>query len=355
MLFKDFDDIKRHLKTAIPLACYFVAGTDDHRRRKVISRLTEFSSDGGDFNIHRFSGSVSADDIADAVFEVTFGGGRRCVIAEDIPFNSLGDREYKKFEELVEQVCLPGGDATLIFTLTQAPAAPKKDSKKRDRITPLKKLIDKHGGGVMQCDAPTKAELCTMMELCARKYHCTLDRSLSFYLIDRCGSDSANLLNEVRKTAEYRGSGEITKNDIDLMTSPTPDARIYDLATRISIGDRTGAFEVLEELRILGEKPPAVLAALSGTFIDMFRAKAARSAGKTKQDIVKSWPRSYARREFVVDKAMVAQQKYSSSALCKCLELLLSAEQSIKGSGANDDVVLDETVAQIFAVMGNRV
>lgn len=349
MIFKDFDEIKRHLKTAIPLACYFVAGTDDHRRRKVVSRLAEFSSENIDFNIHRFSGSVSADDLADAVFEVTFGGGRRCVIAEDIPFNSLGDREYKKLGELVEQVCLPGSDATLIFTLTQSPAAPKKDSKKRDRITPLKKLIDKHGGGVMQCDAPTKTELCSMMELCARKYHCSLDRTLSFYLIDRCGSDSANLLNEVRKTAEYRGSGEITKADIDLMTSPTPDARIYDLATKISAGDRTGAFIVLDELRTLGEKPAAVLAALSGTFIDMFRAKAARSAGKTKQDMLKAWPRAYARRDFVVDKAMAAQQKYSASALCECLELLLSAEQAIKGSGANDEVVLDETVAKIFA------
>lgn len=348
MIFKDIDEIKRHLKTGMPLPCYFVAGTDDYRRRAVVNKLVEISSGKSDFDTHKFSGNISADSLADAVFEVTFGGGRRCVLAEDIPFNILGDREYKKFEELVEQVCSAGGDATLIFTFSAVDTAPKKDVKKRDRFTPLKKLIDKRGGGVMQCDTPTKVELCGMMEAAARKYHCTLDRSLSFYIIERCGMDSANLLNEVRKTSEYRGEGEIRKSDIDLMTSPTPDARIYDLAAKISAGDRSGAFTVLEELRSLGEKPPAVLAALSGTFVDMYRAKTARSCGKTKADIAKDWPRAYARRDFVIDKAMTAQQKYSAAALRACLDILLSAEQAMKSSGGDADVILDETVAKIF-------
>ena len=357
MIFKNIDEIKHHLKTGIPLPCYFVAGSDDHRRRGVVNKLAEISSGKNSFDIHRFSGNISADALADAVFEVTFGGGRRCILAEDIPFNALGDREYKKFEELVEQVCAEN-DATLIFTFAAVDSAPKKDAKsdsktdkkKRERFTPLKKLIDKCGGGIMQCDSPTKVELCGMMEAAARKYHCTLDRSLSFYMIDRCGADSANLLNEVRKTSEYRGEGEITRADIDLMTSPTPDARIYDLAAKISSGDRSSAFAVLEELRSLGEKPPAVLSALSGAFIDMYRAKTARSCGKTKADIAKSWPRAYARRDFVIDKAMTAQQKYSSAALRACLDILLSAEQSMKSTGGDDFVLLDETVAKIFAI-----
>lgn len=347
MIFKDINEIKSHIKTGIPLPCYFVAGTDDYRRRSVVNRLAEIASGKSGFDMHKFSGNISADALADALFEVTFGGGRRCVVAEDIPFNSISDREYKKFEELVEQVCSANG-ATLILTFGSVDTAPKKEAKKRDRFTPLKKLIDKRGGGVMQCDAPAKAELCSIMEATARKYHCTLDRSLALYLIDRCGADSANLLNEVRKTSEYRGSGEITKADIDLMTSPTPDARIYDLAAKISAGDRGGAFAVLEELRTVGEKPSAVLSTLSGAFIDMYRAKTARSCGKTKADIARDWPRAYARRDFVIDKAMASQQRYSAAALRACLDILLSAEQSMKSTGAADDVILDEAVAKIF-------
>ena len=64
--------------------------------------------------------------------------------------------------------------------------------------------------------------------------------------------------------------------------------------------------------------------------------------------MVKDWPRSYARRDFVIDKAMNAQQKYSASALRECLDILLSAEQAMKSTGGDDDVILDETVAKIF-------
>lgn len=350
MLLSSIDDIKNHLKRGIPSPCYFVSGTDDHRRRSVVARLIEISAEKNSFDIHRFSGNVSADTVADAVFEVTFGGGRRCVLVTDLPLNSVGEGEYKKYEQLVEQTCAMGGEAVLIFTFDSVDTAQKKDGKKRDRFSPFKKLIEKSGGCVITCEEPSKTELCSMAEAAARKYHCTLDRSLAYYLIERCGTDSANLLNEVRKTAEYRGGGEITKADIDLMTSPTPDAKIYDLAAKISANNRAAAFEVIDELMSMGEKSASVLSALSGAFVDMYRAKAARASGKTADDILKDWNRAYARRAFAVTKALSAQQKYSPEALRECLDILLSAEQAMKGSNADDRIILEEAAAKIFAV-----
>ena len=66
--------------------------------------------------------------------------------------------------------------------------------------------------------------------------------------------------------------------------------------------------------------------------------------------MVRDWPRAYARREFVADKAMTAQGKYSAASLLRCLEILLSAEQKMKSSGGDENVILDETVAKLFAV-----
>ena len=82
----------------------------------------------------------------------------------------------------------------------------------------------------------------------------------------------------------------------------------------------------------------------------MFRAKAARNSGKSKQDVVKDWPRAYARRDFVVDKAMTAQNRYSAASLLRCMDILLLAEQKMKSSGGDENVLLDETVAKLFAV-----
>ncbi len=351
MIFKDMEEVRRHIKIGIPLPCYFISGSDDYRKQAVLKKLTDMTVKGGTgFDSHRFSGNISADSLADAAFEITFGGGRRCVIAEDIPFNSLSDPEYKKYEQLISEVCEMGGTTVLIFIFSSVDAEQRRDAKKRDRFTPLKKLIDKCGGGIIKCDQATLSEICSAMERTAVKYHCQLDRSLCSYMVERCGNDSALLMNEVKKTAEYRGFGAITKADIDLMTSPTPDARVFDLTAKIAARDQNGAFVVLSELREMGERPPLILSVLAGVYIDMFRAKAARNSGKSKQDIVKAWPKAYSRRDFVVDKAMTLQNKYSAEALLHCMDILLSAEQRMKSSGGDENVILDETVAKIFAV-----
>lgn len=351
MIFKDTEEVKRHIKIGIPLPCYFISGSDDYRRLTIQKKLAAISVEkGNDFDIHRFSGNVSADTLADAAFEITFGGGRRCIVAEDIPLNSIGDNEYKKFEELVKEISETPDGSVLIFSFGAIDTEPKKDEKKRDRFTPFKKLIDKCGGGIIKCDSPSSAELCSMIESAAGKLHCKIDRDLCFYMVERCGNDSARLLNEIKKVAEYHGSGDIRKQDIDLMTCPTPDARIYDVAAKIAAKDRDGAFEVINELRELGEKPPVILNVLSGTFVDMLRAKTARSSGKTKQDILKDWHKSYARRDFVIDKAMSLQSRYSNAELLRCLDILLGGEQKMKSIAADENIVLDETVAEIFAV-----
>ncbi len=352
------DEVRRHLKIGVPLSCYFIGGADDKRKRAVLNKIVDMTTEGGTgFDNHRFSGNVSADTVADAAFEITFGGGRRCVVCEDLPFGSMGENEYKKFEQLITEVSDMGGSTVLVFVFTSADADSKKDSKttstgKKSRFEPLKKLIDKCGGGIIKCDTPTTAELCTLIEKTCSKYKCSIPRDLCEYMVERCGSDSALLQNEARKVAEYKNAGSIiTKADIDLMTCATPDAKVFDLSAKIASRDRTGAFAVLEELREMGEKAPLILNILSGSYIDMFRAKSARACGKTKADIAKDWPKSYPKkRQFLIDKALTAQSRYSSEALLRCIDTLLDAEQRMKSTGGNEDVILDETIAKLFSI-----
>lgn len=355
MIFKDMEEVRRHLRIGIPLPCYFIGGADDQRKRTILNKLVNITTEGGTgFDNHRFSGNVSADTVADAAFEITFGGGRRCVVCEDVPFSGMGENEYKKFEQLITEVCELGGSTVLIFFFASIDTEAKSKAKttaKKNYLESLKKIIDKNGGGVIKCETPTTAELGTLIEKTCSKYHCSIHRDLCAYMIERCGSDSALLMNEARKVAEYKGEGIITKADIDLMTCSTPDAKIFDLSAKIAARDRTGAFAVLEELREMGEAAPLILNILSGMYIDMFRAKAARSNGKTKNDIAADWPKSYPKpRQFLIDKALTAQSRYSAKSLLLCIDTLLDAEQRMKSTGGNPDVILDETVAKLFSV-----
>ena len=51
-----------------------------------------------------------------------------------------------------------------------------------------------------------------------------------------------------------------------------------------------------------------------------------------------------------MDKAMTAQNRYSAASLLRCMDILLLAEQKMKSSGGDENVLLDETVAKLFAV-----
>ena len=360
MIFKDMEEVRRHLRIGVPLPCYFIGGSDDQRKRTILNKIVSITTEGGTgFDTHRFSGNVSADTVGDAAFEITFGGGRRCVVCEDLPFGSMGENEFKKFEQLVTEVSEMGGSTVLVFAFYSVETEPKKDSKaksesktgKKNRVEALKKLVDKCSGGVINCETPTTAELCTIIEKTCAKYKCSIHRDLCSYMVERCGNDSALLINEARKVAEYKGSGIISKADIDLMTCATPDAKVFDLSAKISAKDKTGAFAVLQELREMGESAPLILNILSGMYIDMFRTKSARSSGKTKFDVAADFPKSYPKpRQFLIDRAMTAQSRYSSEALLLCLDTLLDAEQRMKSTGGDADIILDETVAKLFSI-----
>lgn len=360
MIFKDMEEVRRHLRIGVPLPCYFIGGNDDQRKRNITNKIISITtSDSGDFDTHRFVGNTSADTVSDAAFEITFGGGRRCIVCEDFPFSSMGEKEYKKFEQLVSEVAELGGSTVLIFSFYSVETESKKGSSskgesktgKKNHIESLKKLVDKVSGGVIKCETPSVSELCTIIEKTCAKYKCSIHRDLCTYMVERCGSDSALLMNEAKKVSEYKGNGIISKADIDLMTCAAPDAKIFDLSAKISSNDRSGAFGVLEELRELGEPAPLVLNILSGMYIDMFRAKAARAIGKNKFDIAADFPKSYPKpRQFLIDRALNSQSKYSFSALLNCVDTLLDAEQRMKSTGGNADIILDETVAKLFTI-----
>lgn len=355
MIFKDMEEVRRHLKIGILLPCYFIGGADDQRKRTILNKIVSLATEGGTgFDSHRFSGNTSADTVADAAFEITFGGGRRCVVCEDLPFGSMGENEYKKFDQLITEVSQLGGSTVLVFFFAATDTEAKAKSKaavKKNYIESLKKVIDKNGGGVIKCETPTPAELCTLIEKTCSKYKCSIHRDLCAYMIERCGNDSALLVNEARKVAEYKGEGIISKADIDLMTCATPDAKVFDLSAKIAAKDRSGAFTVLSDLREMGEPAPLILNILSTAYIDMFRAKSARSCGKTKNDIASDWPKSYPKpRQFLIDKALTAQSRYSAKSLLLCLDIILDAEQRMKSTGGNDELILEETVAKLFSV-----
>ncbi|HPW00214.1 MAG TPA: hypothetical protein PLP20_04055, partial [Oscillospiraceae bacterium] len=164
MIFKTADELQRHIRLGVPLPVYFIYGSDAARKRKFADALASLAS-GGKVGpgLHIFSGNISADTLADAAFEISFDGGRRCVLAEDLPLEKLSQTERGKLEQFVTELCAENG-ATAVFLYSAVDAEPKKDKKKLEKYVSFRKLIDKKGGGVVLCAPYTTAELCRLAE-----------------------------------------------------------------------------------------------------------------------------------------------------------------------------------------------
>ena len=178
------------------------------------------------------------------------------------------------------------------------------------------------------------------------KEGCILSPQLAGYLVDRCSQDMWLLSGEIAKLCAYVGGGEITKEAIDKVTTQAVDAGIYDLSRMILKGDYAGSLAILSDLFYLREEPTVILATLSYTFVDLYRAKIAREAGVDSGRIAEDF--GYRGREFRVKNALRDSARYSVEFLRKALSLLEEADYRLKSSRADSRLIVEQAVTELF-------
>ena len=84
------------------------------------------------------------------------------------------------------------------------------------------------------------------MKKIVNAYQVSLDDNTAKYLVESCGTSMQELINELRKLIEYKGTGgNITKEDIDKLCIKQIQAVIFDLT------DNLGKKETRKSVRSL--------------------------------------------------------------------------------------------------------
>jgi len=156
---------------------------------------------------------------------------------------------------------------------------------------------------------------------------------------------------EVDKLAAYC-RGEITREAISKVTVQTIDAEVFDLSKAILRRDYAGTMGILDKLFYLRVPEINILSALSSAFVDLYRAKAARSADVQLAEAVKSF--DYKGRDFRMRNALRDASKYSLAFLKQALEILSQADYRIKSSRTESRIILEQAVTELFAALQNE-
>ena len=287
------------------------------------------------FNAQRLDGKFpDLEALWDAVQAMPFFAEEKRVLLDGLEASSLSGEDLKSFETLLEE--LPD-TTTLIITAKDSGFGTSAGGKK------IVKLVEKLGGAA-ELGARSAGDLEQFLQQAAREQGCTLDSAAARYLLQICPSEMQILQNELEKICSYAGSGAITRKHIDAVAIPKIEARTFDLQKFILAGDAGGALRLLSDLFHLREDPVAILAALSMSFCDLYRAKCVRIAGGSRENLMADF--GY-RSEFRARKAFEESNRHSISRLRRIVLMLCDCDRLLKSTAVDTKLRLEQLTVEL--------
>ena len=172
-------------------------------------------------------------------------------------------------------------------------------------------------------------------------------------VIDRGrGYVSAEKNKALEKLSAYAEGREVTREDIDLLCIRRIESDGYSLAINILRGNAAMVFTRLRELDVQNYEPYAIIGIIGFSLADIYRAKLARSSGRSVADVAKDF--SYAKnREFAVKNAYSECGNISAERIRKTLEILSETDLMLKTRSRGKDgdmLTLEQGLARSMAL-----
>ena len=147
------------------------------------------------------------------------------------------------------------------------------------------------------------------------------------YLIECCGTNMQELINETRKLIEYAGTGgTIEKNDIDSLCSKKIESVIFDLTDNIGQKKIKEAIDVLHNLIAMKEPIQKILITLYNHFKKLYFVKLAITYNKDIEKSLKLKPNQI----FLVKKYKIQAQCFQTPELRKIIQQLEDLDYKYK-------------------------
>lgn len=211
-----------------------------------------------------------------------------------------------------------------------------------------KKIIDavSKKGIVCECGIKNMAETVKFICAFAQKQGCSISSKNAQMLAEYCLMDSMQISNEMNKLCAYKEGGEICADDIDALVSGQIETDSFKLAKAVVSMNSSQAFFLLDDLLNKRNEPIAVLSAISMSFLDLYRARAAMTVNKRQQDIVSDF--NYKGREFAVNNAYRDCRRISLENLRKCIGILRDTDKKLKSSSGTQRIILEKAITEML-------
>lgn len=337
----DENRLKADLKAGQLARAYFLYGDEDYLTRFFTEKITALAvpEDARDMNLARYAETPKADELSDILENMPFFSEYKCVLLKDLDIEDMDNATHKAYLEIIGNI-----PETSVLIIEQENI--EYDMKKLKAKT--KKLMEAVETVGVSCEMkrlpPAKVAQRAQRE--AARQGCSLSPRNAAYLAQECGNSLTVLDNELAKLCAYKGGGEITAEDIGALTPRRVDTNIYNLAKELFEGKTDSALEILDDLFVQRTEPFMILAAMSGHFTDLYRAKLGQLAKKGSHEAAAAF--NYPpKRSFVISNAYRSVSALSERYLGECVAVLYKTNKLLNSSKADKRQLIEQAIIKI--------
>lgn len=283
---------------------------------------SEFVKRYGDLAVEVIDGEESTyEQIISAVGAVPFLAEKKLVI-----INEPGSQKEvsEKIEDLIRAA--QGGNELIIVE-------PKPDK----RGTYYKYL--KSNTDLKEFREPDERDLANWLATAAKGKGAELSFTDASYLVRRVGMNQRTLSNELRKLIDHDKS--ISREDIDLLTEPSPSANVFNLLDSAFSGDDKKLLRLYDEQRTQGEEPLKIFAML---IWQMHLVALVESAGDRTDDEIM---RASGLKPFTLNKSRSIARRMGREKIRATLRRLGELDKQLKTTSVDADDALKNLLLSI--------
>lgn len=329
---------KQLVSSPVP-GTYFLYGGEEFLKRRFLSDIKKavIPDDVADLNYSVVSGPDQADRVLELGYTLPQFSDARMIVWYNSGYPLTQARFKKKTDEVVERI----GKFPYLYLMIYA-TEDEFDQNGRDGRAALSKL---------DCNQLCFEKLTPSRVLGWVKRHFDAGKTVISeddckYLIDRTGTGMTELSNSIEKLCAYaaeRGSGRVTREDIDELVPKTLEFSAFFISDNIRRRDPSALMAYICDCRSRAEKPQVILGSIISEAEKLCRIKLAHKKGLPYQTAAKQ----LGLNEYVVKLAYQSVSDVTEKRIYRFLHACHEADKKLKTSSSDAWGTLIQLVCSI--------
>ncbi|MBQ1358576.1 MAG: DNA polymerase III subunit delta [Oscillospiraceae bacterium] len=327
------NDLKKGLKQF-----YFIAGNDSF----LIDNCLRLISEAVDGEGERMDFSETDTETAEGQL-TTYSFSNKLLIIDNFKASEFTGEKKSMYAELL---------ADLPATLTVATVLYSDDPRFRIPKSAENMAEMAQESAVVSCLKKEREQLYPYIRRMAELAGAEISGEAASVLTDLCGDDLQLLSSQIEKLAAASGYGEIKEDTVRRMCPRTTEENVFSFIRAVERGQNREAVTLLNEMLETETEPVRVLAAISGSFVNIARVKAAEAAGVSRDRLEEEM--GYRKGDRALGVAYSNARRYSQEKIDNVIYLLNETDRKLKSGAADKRIILEQAMVRLALIVSGR-